>query len=83
MKIYIDESGNTGADYLNIDQPYFVLAANWMDESDCDDIREKVFSKFQGKEYKFSKILKGNEERIFNLIRILKEKNDLFHRGCE
>jgi len=70
MNVYIDESGFTGADYCNNEQPLFVLACTWFDNDYATKIEEDITKKFGCKEVKFSKLIssgKGQGE-IFNLI---------------
>ena len=54
--IYFDESGYTGSDLLNADQPVFSVASTDIDESEACTILRTSFPRFQGKEFKFAKI---------------------------
>jgi hypothetical protein len=51
--IYCDEAGNTGANLLDPDQPFFLLASNDFSSSEADALLEHVRSG-QGGEPKFS-----------------------------
>jgi hypothetical protein len=44
MKIYIDESGHTGADLLNHDQSIFSVASNIFTDEEAAEIYQEVFS---------------------------------------
>lgn len=63
MKIYIDESGFTGADYCNEDQPLYVLACTWFDDDFAKSIEDPIVGKFGHKELKFNKLVKTNRGR--------------------
>lgn len=36
--IYIDESGYTGSDLYNLDQPYFTIASSLIDDDEAAEI---------------------------------------------
>lgn len=81
--IYCDESGNTGANYLDLDQPVYVLSG-WLIERNASyrakekiiGLREEYFP--QMKELKGSKLLKTSKGRSF-CASFLKEMGQL---GC-
>ena len=54
--IYFDESGYTGSDFLNADQPVFCVASTDIDEGEARTILKTSFPRFQGKEFKFTRI---------------------------
>lgn len=56
-KIYIDESGFTGADYCNEDQPLYVLACTWFEPDFARRIEDKLLSLYGHKELKFSRLI--------------------------
>ena len=60
MQIYCDESGNTGLDLLNGDQPIFALASTNLDEATCERLI-KPFLRQGQTEAKYSK-LKGTAQ---------------------
>src|SRR5688500_737946 len=53
---YLDESGYTGRDLLNEQQPLMVLSALFIPESDAAALRSKYFPKFRGPELKHSSL---------------------------
>jgi hypothetical protein len=79
INIFIDESGYTGEDLLNIDQPIFVLASTILDNNLCNEIFSEIFPNFKGKELKHSKLRSRliGQNRIITLIRTLKNYNSL------
>lgn len=70
MKIYFDESGNTGADLLNKDQKLFVLASNSFTEDEVEELI-KLFEKSEELHFvKLRKSFKGRE----SIIKLLNHK---------
>ena len=61
--IYFDESGYTGSDLLNADQPVFSVASTDIGEGDACTILKSSFPRFRGKEFKFTKINRGPRHR--------------------
>lgn len=57
MQVYCDESGNTGVDLLNVEQPLFALASTALDEALCRSMVAPLLRQNQA-EAKYSK-LKG------------------------
>lgn len=79
MNLYIDESGNTGSDYMNEDQPFFVIGIHWMDESDLTVLRNGVFKKYRSNELKFKNLKRSNDKRkILGVINFLEKRKDSF-----
>lgn len=52
--LYFDESGYTGSNLLDANQPTFVIASTDLKPSDAEKILRKSFPRYQGCEYKFS-----------------------------
>ncbi len=52
--IFLDESGYTGQDLLNVTQPIFTLASLNLPESDCIELKNNFFNKVQAAELKYS-----------------------------
>jgi len=73
MQIFLDESGYTGEDLKNKDQPIFVLASTNLKEQECRAIFKEVFSGIQAEELKHSTLTKkpSGQERIVNFTKIL------------
>ena len=63
-RIYFDESGYTGSDFLNSKQPVFSVASIDIEESDAHAILKASFPRFQGKEFKFTRIFRRPRHRI-------------------
>ncbi|MEE9905824.1 MAG: DUF3800 domain-containing protein [Chlorobium sp.] len=79
MKIYLDESGHTGADLLCKDQPFFAIAACWMDDCDYYEIRDKIFNGVQSEELKFKSIKKRKKPvGLERFIQFISEKSDRY-----
>ena len=59
--VYLDESGHTGANLLDPEQPVFVYAAVALDDSEAQAIHSEAFSRFQlqGEELKGANLLKS------------------------
>ncbi|WP_455050267.1 DUF3800 domain-containing protein [Hoylesella nanceiensis] len=69
--IYFDESGYTGPDLVNVEQPYFTLASIRLQSDEIIDIKNAVEDEKWGKELHFKKMYvsrKGRQvlERIFS-----------------
>ncbi len=56
VQIFLDESGNTGEDLMNKDQPVFVIASLILDETACAELKEKFFRNVQARELKHSRL---------------------------
>jgi hypothetical protein len=69
--IYCDEAGNTGANLLDPDQPFFILASNDFSSGEADGLLEHVRTG-QGGEPKFS-VLRRRPEGIARVIRLLSD----------
>ena len=67
--IYCDEAGNTGANLLDPEQPFFVLASNDLSDEEANSLLEHV-RLAQGAEPKFS-TLRRRPEGIARVIRLL------------
>jgi len=58
MRMFLDESGFTGSDYVNQDQPFFVLGSHWLSDPEVSAFQELVARSFRGNEIKFRKLIK-------------------------
>ena len=56
MTIFSDESGYTGPNLTNVDQPYFVLATISFEEHEAKAIRDNLFSSIRAQELKHSSL---------------------------
>ena len=70
--IFLDESGYTGQDLLNVTQPTFTLASLNLPEPDCIELKNKFFNKVQGAELKYSSLSRRPRQQNF-IINFLKE----------
>lgn len=61
--IYIDESGYTGGDLYNADQPHFVVASSLIGDDEAADILRRAFPRYRGPEFKFSNIWRRRVHR--------------------
>jgi hypothetical protein len=69
--IYCDEAGNTGANLLDPEQPFFILASNDFSADEANALLEHVRS-IQGGEPKFS-TLRRRPEGVARVIRLLSD----------
>lgn len=69
--IYLDEAGNTGANLLDPEQPFFVLASNDFATGEANALLDHVRTG-QGDEAKFS-VLRRRPEGIARIIRLLSD----------
>lgn len=84
--IYFDEAGNTGANLLDREQPFFVLASNDFSNEEANTLLEHVRSQ-QGGEPKFS-TLRRRTEGVARIIRLLSDPRlnkdrvliDIYHK---
>lgn len=76
--VYIDDCGNTGADLLNKDQPYFVLASLNFNPDQCRELKLKHFRDVKSSELKYSALKrnKNHQERIVNFLNDIKGRTD-------
>ena len=61
--IYFDESGFTGWNLLDGQQPYFAVASTVITPEDAAEILSESFPKYQGQEFKFSNIWRSRRNR--------------------
>jgi hypothetical protein len=79
VELFIDESGNTGSDYLSEDQPFFVIGIHWMGNEDITILKKNVFPHYRGDELKFKNIKRRNDKRkMLGVISFLEERKDRF-----
>lgn len=63
--IYFDESGYTGPDLLNPDQPFFCVVSTDIEEGTAEEILKRSFPKYRGQEFKFKSIWKRPTNKNF------------------
>ncbi|AFZ43007.1 hypothetical protein PCC7418_0791 [Halothece sp. PCC 7418] len=69
--IAFDESGNTGANLVDFQQPIFTLASVNYSKSEANSIINSIFSGNHVSDPKFADDIKGNKSRENNLVRFL------------
>ncbi len=86
--IAFDESGNTGQDLINPDQPIFALASVCISDSDADDILGNLKTQRE-QEVKFTSLLQSqpNQEKIISFFQsdLINPKNvklNIIHKSC-
>lgn len=72
----MDESGFTGHNLLDPQQPFFVVASTDINEDDSESILKSSFPGYQGEEFKFQNIWGSNRGRI-GLIELARQLSDL------
>jgi hypothetical protein len=75
--VYIDESGYTGADLLNKDQPFQGASAICISEKDAKDLIEKYFPARKSAELKYGALAR----RKSNWGALLGLQKDLLNKG--
>ena len=77
--IFLDESGYTGQDLLNPEQPIFTLASLNLSESDCKELKDRFFSKVQSTELKYSSLSRKprQQQMILDFLKELSTKPEL------
>ena len=62
-QLYFDESGFTGYNLLDDKQPVFAIASTDLDSSIAKNILDEAFPRYQGEEFKFSRLWKSTRHR--------------------
>ncbi|NBA86072.1 DUF3800 domain-containing protein [Emticicia sp. CRIBPO] len=73
--LYVDESGFTGYNLLDSDQPFFVVASSSIDSITSESILKSSFPNYQGAEFKFKNIW-GSRNQV-GLIELSKNLESL------
>ena len=72
LELYLDESGNTGANFMDVNQPYFVYGGWLLEKDDAIDICgriEEIFSYSKAQEIKSKKGLKYDKcKELFHMM---------------
>ena len=78
--IFSDESGYTGPNLTNKDQPYFVLATISFEEHEAKAIRDKFFSLVRAKELKHGSLAKNAKQHyiVLEYLKYLQSSQDRF-----
>jgi len=80
MRLYLDESGYTGEDLINTEQPIFVLASTNLFDNECKAIYRQVFTGIKTAELKHSVLRRSasGRKRIIEFVKTIKERNSAF-----
>jgi hypothetical protein len=78
MKLFLDESGYTGADLMNVDQPWFVLASTVIEDAEANALLREFFKGVKAHELKHKKLrkTKSGQKRLVEFIKALKSRSD-------
>src|SRR5438046_1866494 len=71
--LFLDESGYTGEDLLNADQPVFVIATLRLPEARCAELKAEFFGDVQAPEVKHSLLRKyvRGQRSVIEFVRAL------------
>ena len=71
MQIFLDESGYTGQDLLNPDQPAFCVATIGFREDECAALKARFFGGVRAAELKYSRLCKrpSQQRMVLNFLR--------------
>ncbi|HKW61910.1 MAG TPA: DUF3800 domain-containing protein [Candidatus Acidoferrum sp.] len=72
-ELFLDESGYTGPDLVNNDQPVFTLASTVVDETEARALLDSSFGVRQAAEVKFANLVKSNrgQTQVIEFLRAL------------
>src|SRR5438132_8141188 len=73
LPIYMDESGFTGEDLLNPEQPVFVHVSTSLSDEQSIELHKAYFAGMQGRELKHKNLSKrpSGQDRVVNFIKAL------------
>lgn len=77
MRVHIDESGFTGEDLVNRQQPAFVLASVCLSDAESDKLARECFPGIRAEELKHSTLAKRpkGQEMVTNFVKRIKAEN--------
>lgn len=78
--LYFDESGYTGYNMLDPDQPIFTLASSDVDDKEAEEILRRSFPDYRGAEFKFTNIWRSGRHRE-RLVDFATHLGQLDHRA--
>ncbi len=80
MTIYLDETGYTGQDLLNPDQPILVAASTNIADDVAASLVQECFPNVQARELKHSRLCmrKRGQDQIIRLLRSIQQRADSF-----
>ena len=76
--IYFDESGYTGSDLINPDQPFFTVASVDLEDATARTLLQESFPTNRANEFKFTRILRrsSNRSRFVRFSKLLSSVSD-------
>lgn len=79
-KIYFDESGQTGTNLFDKEQPFFSLGSTCVDEKEAKEIIQRCFPQQQGDELKSNRLIKRTkgQKGYIKLAREIADRTDDF-----
>jgi hypothetical protein len=74
--VFLDESGFTGSNLCDIEQPVFALASHCIGEEESRELKARFFGEFRGPDVKYSKLAKrpAGKEMILRFMAYLRER---------
>ena len=75
LTVYMDESGFTGEDMMNPEQPVFVHVSTTLGDEECAALHSEYFSGTQGKELKHKNLgtYRSGQRRIVDLVEAIQD----------
>ena len=80
VRIFLDESGFTGYDLFNEQQPAFVIASCRLDEKQAQDLKSQFFGKVRAAELKYSALSKrpAQQQIVIDFLRYVEDNKNIF-----
>lgn len=74
--VFLDESGFTGSNLCDLEQPVFSLASHCLSEEESKEIKEQFFGTYNGPELKYSRLSKRSvtQQMILDFMAFLRER---------
>jgi len=81
--IFLDESGYTGQDLLNAEQPFFAIASLRLDEVQSQELKQNFFGRIQAKELKHGSMAKyfTQQRMVIDFLHYLSQHLDIVKVG--
>jgi hypothetical protein len=75
--IFMDESGYTGQDLVNLEQPVFTLATLHCSEDECKELKTRFFKEVKAPELKYKTLMERRQKMILEFMRELSRTPEL------
>ncbi len=74
--VFLDESGFTGSNLCDIEQPVFVLGSHCLSQEESAELKDRFFGEFKGPDVKYSKLAKrpAGRDMILQFMAHLRER---------